>query len=199
MFDEFDAHIFDCDGTLADTMPAHYIAWRATLDALGVHLSEQRFYALSGVPAPDIVAMLAAEHGLTLDADRVAHEKESLFHRSIAGVLPIDRVVALVPDACDDRVARPDVHVDHMGWRPGDRKIAVLRGHAGESVELRRASDGSIAATYTATGAGTDDASGAGIVAVTPSGSPTMTKVRESGSSRVRATRFASARVTASM
>ena len=34
---DFDAYIFDCDGTLADTMPTHYKAWCA---ALGKHASD---------------------------------------------------------------------------------------------------------------------------------------------------------------
>lgn len=42
-----------------------------------------------------------------------------------------------------------DFRTDHIGWRPGDRKLAVLLGHAGASVEVRRAGDGSVAGTYT--------------------------------------------------
>lgn len=53
-----------------------------------------------------------------------------------------------------------DVRVDHLGWRPSDRKVAVLLGHAGESVEVRRTSDGSVAGTYTSSGASTDEDSG---------------------------------------
>lgn len=31
----FGAYIFDCDGTLADTMPLHYRAWRRLLREYG--------------------------------------------------------------------------------------------------------------------------------------------------------------------
>ena len=42
--------IFDCDGTLADTMPAHYKAWTAMLDRYGIPFPEPRFYAMGGMP-----------------------------------------------------------------------------------------------------------------------------------------------------
>jgi beta-phosphoglucomutase-like phosphatase (HAD superfamily) len=42
--------IFDCDGTLADTMPAHYRAWLHVTDAHGIAFDEDRFYALGGRP-----------------------------------------------------------------------------------------------------------------------------------------------------
>ena len=42
--------IFDCDGTLADTMPAHYKAWTTMLDRFGIPFPETRFYAMGGMP-----------------------------------------------------------------------------------------------------------------------------------------------------
>ena len=43
-----DGLIFDCDGTLADTMPAHYISWQETLAPYGIIFPEDRFWALGG-------------------------------------------------------------------------------------------------------------------------------------------------------
>lgn len=90
-----DALIFDCDGTLVDTMPAHYDAWRATLDPLGVPFPLDRFYALGGMPTRAIVALLAAEAGLALDVDAVAHAKELASERHLATVGPVEPVVAI--------------------------------------------------------------------------------------------------------
>jgi beta-phosphoglucomutase-like phosphatase (HAD superfamily) len=39
--------IFDCDGTLADTMPAHYKAWTAMLGRFGIPFPERRSSAYS--------------------------------------------------------------------------------------------------------------------------------------------------------
>ena len=71
--------IFDCDGTLTDSMPLHYIAWREVLGRHGIAFDEDRFYSLGGMPTDKIIAMLAAENRLTLDPLAVAHEKEQAF------------------------------------------------------------------------------------------------------------------------
>lgn len=73
------ALIFDCDGTLTDSMPLHYTAWRRTMLEHGIEFDEDRFYALGGVPSSKIVALLAAERGLSLDAQVVARRKEDAF------------------------------------------------------------------------------------------------------------------------
>ena len=52
---EFDAYIFDCDGTLADTMPLHYRAWCAALKEHNAEFPEALFYELGGVPTARIV------------------------------------------------------------------------------------------------------------------------------------------------
>lgn len=94
----FDALIFDCDGTLGDTMPAHFVAWKQTMDAIGVEFTEQRFYELAGVPAVDIIEMFAEEYDLAVDAEAVAHRKEELFADAIPNVKPVEKVVAIVTE-----------------------------------------------------------------------------------------------------
>ena len=41
--------IFDCDGTLVDTMPIHFKAWSITTKKYGLIFPEDRFYALGGL------------------------------------------------------------------------------------------------------------------------------------------------------
>ena len=91
----FDALLFDCDGTLADTMPAHYRAWRTVTDRHGLAFDEDRFYALAGMPSPSIVRTLAAEVGVAIDADHAAGMKEASFLEHLPHVRPIDPVVAV--------------------------------------------------------------------------------------------------------
>ncbi len=90
------ALIFDCDGTLADTMPIHFLAWRSTLLEYGLHFSEDRFYSLGGCPPTKIVALLAQEHGIEVDAVTIADEKEQRFTQSISQVRPIEYVTNVV-------------------------------------------------------------------------------------------------------
>src|SRR5258706_10492413 len=85
--------IFDCDGTLADTMPLHWRAWQIIAQRHRLHLPEERFYALGGVPSRDILQLLSAEQGLTLDPLAVAREKEAEYLPFIAQVEPIKVVV----------------------------------------------------------------------------------------------------------
>jgi beta-phosphoglucomutase family hydrolase len=81
--------IFDCDGTLADTMPLHWQAWSAIARRHGLQLSEERFYSLGGVPSRDIVRVLAGEQGVSLDPVAVAHEKEEAYLERLSHVGPV--------------------------------------------------------------------------------------------------------------
>lgn len=87
--------IFDCDGTLADTMPLHWRAWQIITARHRLHLPEDRFYALGGIPSRDILKMLAQEQGLTIDHLAVAREKEAEYLPLIAQVEPINTVVGV--------------------------------------------------------------------------------------------------------
>jgi len=92
------ALIFDCDGTLADTMPVHYVAWRAMLLPYGIDFPEDVFYALAGMPSTQIVARLAAEQGIELPEgaiDQMVVDKEQGYVATIASVQPIEPVVAV--------------------------------------------------------------------------------------------------------
>jgi beta-phosphoglucomutase family hydrolase len=88
--------IFDCDGTLADTMPWHYEAWSTILARYDLEMSEDRFYALGGWPTRRVAELLIAECGRSIDAERISSEKESLFHEMLPHVRPIEPVVEVV-------------------------------------------------------------------------------------------------------
>ena len=87
--------IFDCDGTLADTMPLHWRAWNTVTTRHGLHFPEERFYAMGGVPSRDILKLLRDEQGLNIDPLAVAHEKEEAYLQIMHDVTLIDEVVAI--------------------------------------------------------------------------------------------------------
>ena len=91
----FQGIIFDCDGTLADTMPLHWRAWQVITARHQIHLPQDRFYALGGVPSRDILKMLSQEQGIALDHLAVAREKEAEYLPLIAQVEPINTVVGV--------------------------------------------------------------------------------------------------------
>jgi beta-phosphoglucomutase-like phosphatase (HAD superfamily) len=87
--------IFDCDGTLANTMPLHWRAWQIVTREHDLHFPEDRFYALGGVPSRDILKMLSEEQGRSLDHIAVAHEKENVYLPLMGQVEPIHAVVEI--------------------------------------------------------------------------------------------------------
>lgn len=94
--DGFEAVIFDCDGTLVDSMPAHFVAW---CEALAIHgaggiFKEDVFFAMGGRPTRDIVVELNDEYDLHLDPEAVALAKREAFLKRLSSVTRIDEVAA---------------------------------------------------------------------------------------------------------
>jgi HAD superfamily hydrolase (TIGR01549 family) len=93
--------IFDCDGTLADTMPAHHRAWVAMLAPRGLAFPEARFYQLGGVPTAQIIRILSDEQGVPVadtDIPAMVAEKEAdflTFLTFLGEVEPVAPVVAV--------------------------------------------------------------------------------------------------------
>ena len=92
---EFAAFIFDCDGTLADTMPTHYRAWQTALGAHAEIFPEAMFYELGGVPTSRIVEIINERHGLAIPVESTVAHKESVFLELSPAVAAIEPVVAL--------------------------------------------------------------------------------------------------------
>ena len=92
---DFDAYIFDCDGTLADTMGLHYEAWKMALEPHGADLPEDLYYSWGGRPTREIVETLNEMQGLFMDPEAMVHHKESLYHSSLPEVQPIVEVVSI--------------------------------------------------------------------------------------------------------
>ncbi|SCG76292.1 HAD family hydrolase [Micromonospora inositola] len=95
----FRAYLFDCDGTIADSMPLHYAAWRSALDEWGCEFPEDLFYAWGGRPVADIVATLNERHGLAMPVDTVARRREALYQRSLPELTAVPEVLAHIEDA----------------------------------------------------------------------------------------------------
>lgn len=120
----FGAYLFDCDGTLADTMPLHYRAWRATLDPLGAEFPEDFFYGIGGTPTARIVEILNERNGIAMPIDSTARTKSVAFVALLAEARPIDEVMTLARRAIDagEKVA---VVTGGMRWVT-DRILEVI-------------------------------------------------------------------------
>jgi beta-phosphoglucomutase family hydrolase len=88
--------IFDCDGTIADTMPLHYRSWVTALGEFGVEFPEALFYEMAGIPTPRIVELLNERHSHQMPVNETAERKDGLFESMIPLVTAIAPVVDVV-------------------------------------------------------------------------------------------------------
>jgi HAD superfamily hydrolase (TIGR01509 family) len=112
----FKAYLFDCDGTIADSMPLHYIAWKKALGEWNCEFDEELFYAWGGMPIAEIISTLNERHGLSMPVARVSHRNESLYFE----LLPRLKAV-------------PEV-LEHIEAQHGRIPFAVVSGSTRESV-----------------------------------------------------------------
>src|SRR5690606_27645576 len=89
------AIIFDCDGTLVDSMPAHYRAWIQALSRYGLTFDEDRFYQLGGWPTLEVARLVERESHLPVPPEQLSLEKERLFLEQLALIQPIAETVAV--------------------------------------------------------------------------------------------------------
>ncbi len=87
--------VFDCDGTLVDSMESHYLAWRRCLDPHGLELTKDRFYELGGVPTRDIVVLLASEQSIQVDPVLVSKAKDDGFLDFATSVKAVEEIAKI--------------------------------------------------------------------------------------------------------
>jgi HAD superfamily hydrolase (TIGR01509 family) len=112
----FKAYLFDCDGTIADSMPLHYVAWKKALGEHGCAFPEDVFYAWGGMPTVQIVETLSAQQGLSMNANEVAHRKEQLYYELLPQLQAVPEVL------------------EHIDLSHGRIPFAVVSGGNRESV-----------------------------------------------------------------
>lgn len=112
----FRAYLFDCDGTIADSMPLHYRAWKRALAEWNCTYDEELFYSWGGKPVRTIVADLNAIHGLQMPVEELAATKESYYLEQ----LPTLQVIPAV--------------LEHIDAQYGRIPMAVVSGSRRESV-----------------------------------------------------------------
>ncbi len=89
----FQAYLFDCDGTIVDSMPLHYLAWSEILAEWGCVFDEDLFYSMGGMPVVEIVATLNRQHGLNMPVEAVARRKEELYYLHLPQLQAVPEVL----------------------------------------------------------------------------------------------------------
>ncbi|HEX8325484.1 MAG TPA: HAD family phosphatase [Tepidisphaeraceae bacterium] len=116
--------VFDCDGTIAHTMPLHYRAWARALGEHGVDFPEALFYEFGGMPTETIIDTLNKRHGRNMPVRETAHRKEDLFELMIPEVTPIEPIVDLIKQYA----GKLPIAVATGGWRRIAEKTLTAMG-----------------------------------------------------------------------
>ena len=87
--------IFDCDGTLVDSLPLHYAAWEETFAELGLSCPLDFLLRHNGKPTDRIVALYNAEFGSAIHVAQFTKDKERRTYARLNQTLPIEPVAAL--------------------------------------------------------------------------------------------------------
>ena len=112
----FRAYLFDCDGTIADSMPLHYLAWKKALAEWNCEFDEEIFYAWGGMPVAEIINTLNEKHGLRMPIETVARRKENLYFEQLPHLKAVPEVL------------------EHIEAEHGRIPFAVVSGSTRESV-----------------------------------------------------------------
>jgi beta-phosphoglucomutase family hydrolase len=112
----FRAYLFDCDGTIVDSMPLHYRAWKKALSEWNCPFEEELFYSWGGRPVTEIIGALNQSHGLDMPVNVVAKRKENLYYELVHELKAIPEVV------------------EHIEARHGQIPLAVVSGSRRTSV-----------------------------------------------------------------
>jgi beta-phosphoglucomutase family hydrolase len=92
----FKAYLFDCDGTIVDSMPLHYLAWSKALAEQQCEFSEDLFYAWGGVSVAEVIQRLNKQQGLNMSVEEVSNRKESFYLENLQQLKAIPEVLAVI-------------------------------------------------------------------------------------------------------
>jgi beta-phosphoglucomutase family hydrolase len=112
----FQAYLFDCDGTIVDSMPLHYVAWTKALAEQNCDFSEDLFYEWGGVSVTEAVQRLNQRHGLQMSPEQVSRRKEDFYLQNLPQLKAIPEVLE-------------EIEANH-----GRIPLAVVSGSTRESV-----------------------------------------------------------------
>ena len=88
--------IFDIDGTICDTMPVHYIAWRETAAEQGIDFTLELFLEVTGIPALQTSEYLKDKFNADFDVVEFTRLKEERFEQNMHKAKPIEPVIKII-------------------------------------------------------------------------------------------------------
>jgi beta-phosphoglucomutase family hydrolase len=92
----YKALIFDCDGTLADTLPVHFKTWTAALQAVGADISKDWYYKYCGTSAEEMLQILKSLYEYQFDSESVIANRQKHYQSLINTVKEVRAVAEIV-------------------------------------------------------------------------------------------------------
>lgn len=92
----YKALIFDCDGTLADTLPVHFQTWSTSLQSVGATISWDWYYQHCGTSAEEMLQIFKNCFGCEFDSQSVMVARQHHYQTLIHTVQVIQAVAEIV-------------------------------------------------------------------------------------------------------
>lgn len=88
--------IFDLDGTISDTMPIHYIAWKNAAARYGIEFTTELFEQLAGIPLYPTVEKLNKLFNKNIDPQEMGDSKEQEYENNMHKARPVEPVMEVI-------------------------------------------------------------------------------------------------------
>jgi beta-phosphoglucomutase-like phosphatase (HAD superfamily) len=85
--------IFDCDGTLVDSMPLHMKAWEEAFKQFEIYFDYDFLFAQKGMKETEIIEKYNQNFGTNLIPREIVSAKHEYFQKNIESVTPIQPIV----------------------------------------------------------------------------------------------------------
>ena len=93
--------IFDCDGTLVDSMPFHMNAWKHAIRSMGQAWHSDFFVSRKGMPEENIVVQFNEQFSANLNPVHTVQVKHEYFRQHAARLKPIPSVLSIARKYAD--------------------------------------------------------------------------------------------------
>ncbi|MBF8965263.1 HAD family phosphatase [Pontibacter sp. FD36] len=115
---DYQAFLYDCDGTLADNMQAHKDTYVKVAAGQGITIDPAIVDEFAGLPIPDVVVEINKRYGSSFDPEAFERTKSELFyHEFISETKPVQFVV------------------DHLVAHAGKVRIGVVSGGSRKMIQ----------------------------------------------------------------
>ena len=96
--DDVQALIFDCDGTLVDSMPLHMKSWEKAFKFFNIRFDYDYLFSLKGMKELEIIKSYNKKFGTNLNTEETVNKKHNIYFKNINSVKPIEPIVKIATE-----------------------------------------------------------------------------------------------------